>query len=96
IDSTLLDVEWSVSGANYTPVAIIEPVEIMGSTVQRASLANPDIMKALRVKIGAKVMISKRGDIIPKIEYVILGAQNNYLYPNKTEISSSMEKAFTF
>jgi len=43
IDSTLLDVEWSVSGANYTPVAIIEPVELMGSTIQRASLANPDI-----------------------------------------------------
>ncbi|TXT64272.1 MAG: DNA ligase [Promethearchaeota archaeon] len=71
IDSTLIDVEWSVSGANYTPVAIIKPVEIMGSTVQRASLANPDIMNDLKVKIGSKVMVSKRGDIIPKIEYVI-------------------------
>jgi DNA ligase (NAD+) len=71
IDSTLIDVEWSVSGANYTPVALIEPVELLGSTVQRASLANPDIMGQLGVKIGSKVMVSKRGDIIPKIEYVI-------------------------
>ncbi len=36
IDSVLEDVEWSISGHNYTPVAIIEPVEIAGTTVSRA------------------------------------------------------------
>ncbi len=71
IETTLLDVEWSISGANYTPVAIVEPVHLMGSNVSRASLANPNLIKELKIKIGSEVFISKRGDIIPKIESVI-------------------------
>ncbi|MHA1489950.1 MAG: NAD-dependent DNA ligase LigA [Promethearchaeota archaeon] len=71
IETTLIDVEWSVSGANYTPIAIVEPVRLMGTTVQRASLANPDLIDGLGLKIGSIVMISKRGDIIPKIERVL-------------------------
>jgi len=72
VESTVVDVEWSESGANYTPIAIIEPVLIAGTTVQRASLANPNVVKELTLKIGSKVIVSKRGDIIPKIERVIL------------------------
>ncbi|MFX1344106.1 MAG: NAD-dependent DNA ligase LigA [Promethearchaeota archaeon] len=71
IETTLLDVEWSISGQNYTPVAIVEPVRLMGTTVQRASLANPNLIADLKLKIGSEVFISKRGDIIPKIERVI-------------------------
>ncbi len=43
----------------------------MGTTVSRASLANPNLIKNLKLKIGSEVFISKRGDIIPKIESVI-------------------------
>ncbi|MFW9785405.1 MAG: DNA ligase (NAD(+)) LigA, partial [Candidatus Heimdallarchaeota archaeon] len=71
IETTLLDVEWSISGHNYTPVAILEPVNLMGTTVSRASLANPNLIQELGLKVGAEVIISKRGDIIPKIERVI-------------------------
>jgi DNA ligase (NAD+) len=71
IDSILKEVEWSISGHNYTPVAIIEPVEIAGTTISRASLANPNLIEELGIKIGSKVIVSKRGDIIPKIESVI-------------------------
>ena len=71
IETTLLDVEWSISGQNYTPVAIVEPVRLMGTTVSRASLANPNLIKELELEIGSEVFISKRGDIIPKIERVI-------------------------
>ena len=71
VESAVIDVEWSESGANYTPIAIIEPVSIAGTTVQRASLANPNLIKELKLKIGSKVIVSKRGDIIPKIERVI-------------------------
>ena len=71
VQSTVIDVEWSESGANYTPVAIVEPVSIAGTTVQRASLANPNLIKELDLKIGSKVIVSKRGDIIPKIERVV-------------------------
>ncbi|TFG20513.1 MAG: DNA ligase (NAD(+)) LigA [Promethearchaeota archaeon] len=71
IETTLLDVEWSISGANYTPVAIVETVNLMGTNVSRASLANPNLIEELNLKIGSEVVISKRGDIIPKIERVI-------------------------
>ena len=71
VESVLLEVEWSESGSIFTPVAIIEPVIIAGTTVQRASLANPNVIKELGLKIGSKVVVSKRGDIIPKIERVI-------------------------
>ncbi len=69
--TTVIDVEWSVSGPNYTPVAIVEPIRLAGTTVSRASLANPNLVQELRLKIGSEVLISKRGDIIPKIEDVI-------------------------
>jgi DNA ligase (NAD+) len=75
-ETTVIAVEWSESGAIYTPVAIVEPVEIAGTTVQRASLANPDLIATLGLKIGSKVIISKRGEIIPKIESVLENPPN--------------------
>ncbi len=71
IETTVLDVEWSISGHNYTPVAIVETVHLMGSDISRASLANPNLIDELGLKISSEVFISKRGDIIPKIERVI-------------------------
>lgn len=67
----LIDVEWSESGHLYTPVAILEPVSIAGTTVRRASLVHPDHIDELHLKIGASVVVSKRGDIIPKVEGVV-------------------------
>lgn len=69
--STLRDVEWSINGGTYTPVAVFDEVALNGTVVQRASLANPDTMRSLGVKIGCKVVVVKRGEIIPKIESVI-------------------------
>ena len=69
--STLREVEWSESGATYTPVAIFDEVQLNGTTVQRASLANPDTIRKLGVKIGSRVVVVKRGEIIPKIEGVL-------------------------
>ena len=66
--SILLDVEWSESGATYTPIGIIEPVRIAGTTVQRANLNNPDMIRTMGLKIGSSVVVVKRGEIIPKIE----------------------------
>ena len=66
--TTLLDVEWSESGVTYTPIALIEPVRLAGTTVKRASLVNPNIIEALDLKIGSTVVVTKRGEIIPKIE----------------------------
>ena len=67
----LINVEWSRSGHNYTPVAILEPVDLMGSTVKRASLANLDNMAKLDIYAGCDVVIHKAGEIIPQILKVV-------------------------
>ncbi len=71
--SIVRKVEWNESGATYTPVAVFDPVDLNGTTVQRASLANPNVMRELGVKIGSHVVVVKRGEIIPKIERVVEG-----------------------
>jgi DNA ligase (NAD+) len=61
-------VEWSESGATYTPIGIVDPVRLAGTTVQRANLNNPDMIRAMGLKLGSAVSVVKRGEIIPKIE----------------------------
>lgn len=65
--STLLDIEWNLAGSQFSPVAIFEPVELEGTTVNRASLSNINIMEKLGIQIGDKIFIEKRGLIIPKV-----------------------------
>ena len=65
------EVKWSTTGNNYTPVAIVEPVRLAGTTVQRASLVHPEHLSELGIRIGSEVVITKRGEIIPKIEKVV-------------------------
>lgn len=65
--SVVREVEWSENGATYTPVAIFDAVQLAGTTVQRASLANPDTLRKLGVQIRSHVVVVKRGEIIPKI-----------------------------
>ncbi len=55
-----------------TPVAVFDPVQIAGTTVQHASLHNADEIARKDVRIGDTVVIFKAGDIIPQIESVVL------------------------
>ena len=67
----LLDVAWSVarSGA-ITPVARIAPVELSGAQVSRASLHHAGFVDSLGLTIGAEVVVTRRGGVIPNIEFV--------------------------
>ena len=69
--SVIRSVEWSESGATYTPIAVFDPVELNGTTVRRASLVNPKLIRTLGIKIGCRVSVVKRGEIIPKITAVL-------------------------
>jgi len=68
----LIDVQVQVGrNGRITPVGILEPVKIAGSTVSRATLHNQEYIDILELGKGDTVSISKRGDIIPAVEKVI-------------------------
>src|SRR5690606_19642194 len=55
-----------------TPVAVFDPVQVAGTTVQHASLHNADEIARKDVRVGDTVVIFKAGDIIPQVESVII------------------------
>ncbi|HLR15241.1 MAG TPA: NAD-dependent DNA ligase LigA [Bacillota bacterium] len=85
--TTLTDIELSVGRTGVvTPTAVLEPVLIDGSTVQRATLHNADMIEELDVRIGDTVVLKKAGDIIPKIVRVVeemrTGSEEPYTMPS--------------
>jgi len=54
-----------------TPIAVMDPVEVSGSTVQHATLHNEDQVRRLGVKIGDTVIIQKAGEVIPEVVSVV-------------------------
>ena len=82
----LLDVELSVGRTGIiTPVAILDPIVISGSTVSKASLHNKDIIDELDIHIGDMVVVKKAGEIIPKVVRVVKELRtegtNKYIMP---------------
>lgn len=66
-------IEWTVGRTGVvTPTAIMEPVFVAGSTVQRASLHNVDLIKERDIRLDDTVVIHKAGDIIPEVLRVVL------------------------
>ncbi|MFK9092024.1 NAD-dependent DNA ligase LigA [Bacillus salipaludis] len=70
--TTLIDIELSVGRTGVvTPTALLVPVKVAGTTVQRASLHNEDLIREKDIKIGDKVVVKKAGDIIPEVVNVL-------------------------
>ncbi len=68
----LVNIELTVGRTGViTPTAILVPVQVAGTTVQRASLHNEDLIREKDIRIGDYVVVKKAGDIIPEVVNVI-------------------------
>lgn len=67
------DIVWTVGRTgNVTPTAVMDPVQLAGTTVSRASLHNPAYLAQKDIRLGDTVLLHKAGDIIPEISQVII------------------------
>ncbi len=67
------EIVWTVGRTgNVTPTAVMDPVQLAGTTVSRASLHNPDYLREKGIRLGDTVLLHKAGDIIPEISRVII------------------------
>ena len=88
------DIQVSVgrTGA-LTPVAVMDPVQLAGTTVTHASLHNEDEIQRLGLKIGDTVIVEKAGDVIPKIIQVLpklrTGKEKTFHIPKTCPICGS-------
>jgi DNA ligase (NAD+) len=82
-----------------TPIAVLEPVEIGGTTVSRATLHNEDEIRRLDVRIGDTVVVGRAGDVIPDIRKVLkelrTGRERIFHFPSKCPICGEPVKRIT-
>ncbi|EYF05257.1 NAD-dependent DNA ligase LigA [Chondromyces apiculatus] len=70
--SKVVAIQWDTGpSGRVTPVAIVEPVELAGAVVQRASLHNAANVRTLGLGVGDEVLVSRRNDVIPYVEEVV-------------------------
>ena len=84
VETYLHDVELSIGRTGVvTPTAILEPVEVQGTVVSRASLHNEDLIRDKDIRVGDYVIIKKAGDIIPEVVRPILEKRDDTLQKYK-------------
>jgi DNA ligase (NAD+) len=75
---------------NATPVAHLEPIEILGTIVKRATLHNQDEIARLGLKVGDWVAVEKGGEIIPKVTRVLVerrtGNETDFVFPKSCPV----------
>jgi NAD-dependent DNA ligase len=94
IEVMVLNIEWNITKDKYLqPVVTFEPIEINGVMVKRATGKNAKFIKDNNIGPGSKLLIVRRGDVIPHIEEVLSDSENGkpqmpeYDYEwNKTEV----------
>jgi DNA ligase (NAD+) len=81
-ETRVLDIQFNVgrTGA-ITPVAILEPINLSGTKVQRASLHNEDLVRDKGIMIGDTVIVRKAGEIIPEVLQVVKTKRSGHEKP---------------
>jgi len=89
--TTIADVAVQVGRTGrLTPVALLEPVDVGGVTVSRASLHNPAEIAEKNVNVGDTVRVQRAGDVIPYVEEVIeKGSEGHYELPDTCPVCDS-------
>ena len=87
-ETRLLDIQVNVGRTGVlTPLAVLEPTFIAGSTVSRATLHNLEFIRERDIRVGDTVVIFKAGDIIPRVEEVVkskrTGAEKEFCFPDR-------------
>lgn len=72
-ETIVRDIEWTMGRTGVlTPTAVMDPVQLAGTTVSRATLHNVEMIRDKDVRIGDTVLLHKAGDIIPEVSQVVL------------------------
>ena len=72
-ETVIREIEWTVGRTGVvTPIAVMDPVVVAGTTVSRASLHNMDYIEAKDLRLNDHVIIYKAGDIIPEVDHAIV------------------------
>jgi len=73
-ESVIRDIVWQVGNSGrLTPVAVIDPVSLVGATITKASIYNMSYIEDLGLDIGATVLVARANDVIPRIEELVKG-----------------------
>lgn len=84
VETNIKDIEWTMGKTGVlTPTAVFEPVEIDGTTVERASLHNVSIMRELELSPGDAITVYKANMIIPQVADNISRTKSNLFEPPK-------------
>lgn len=89
-ETTLLGIEWQVGASGrMTPVGVIHPTFVLGTTITNASLYNIAYIRTLGIHIGAKVLVTRANDVIPRITEVVEKSQPPAEAPSQCPVCSS-------
>ena len=81
-ETVIRDIEWTVGRTGVvTPTAVMDPVQLAGTTVARASLHNVDLITEKDIRLLDHVMIHKAGDIIPEVTRVLTDKRDETSVP---------------